>query len=80
MHCIPFQVQKRRKRSTSTLTLEMLHDFIILTTFLLYLVTQGDAHESFIHSKSDKMKLTFQTGALENIHDTNHGWVLFENL
>ena len=77
MYCIPSQVSKKKNRSTCTLTLEMWHDFIILTTFLLHLFNQGDdVHESFILFKSEKLKvrkLAFKTGALENIHDTNHG-------
>ena len=52
---------------------EMLHDFIILTTFLLYLFNQDDFHESFLFfSKAKKWKLKF-TGGLEKIHNTNHG-------
>ena len=50
----------------------MWHDFIILTTFLLYLFDQGDVHNSFILFKNENWKLR-STGALENVHDTKHG-------
>ena len=63
MHCIPSQVSKKKKRSTSTLILEMWKDFTILTTFLSNLLNQGDVCESFILFKSE-------IGALEDIHDT----------
>ena len=35
----------------------MWHDFIILTTFLIYLFTQGDVEESFILFKSEQLKV-----------------------
>ena len=73
MHCIPLQVSKKKKRNTCMLIWEMLHDFIILTTFLLYLFNQGDFHESFLFfSKAKNSKLKF-TGALETIVNANHG-------
>ena len=34
---------------------EMLHDFLILTTFLLYFFNEGDVHKSDILFKSEKM-------------------------
>ena len=44
---------------------EMLHDFIILTTLLLYLFNQGDFHESVLFfSKAKNWKLKF-TGAFK---------------
>ena len=55
MHCIPLQVSKKKKRNTCMLIWEMLHDFIILTTFLLYFFNEGDVHESYILFKSEKM-------------------------
>ena len=59
---------------------EMLHDFIILTTCLLYLFNQGDFHESFLFFlKAKNWKLKF-TGALEKIHNPNHGYALLQNL
>ena len=39
---------------TCMLIWEMLHDFIILTTFLLCLFNQGDFHESFLFSSKPK--------------------------
>ena len=73
MHWIPLQVSKKKKRNTCMLIWEMLHDVIILTTFLLHLFNQGDFHESFLFfSKAKNWKLKF-TGALEKIHNTNHG-------
>ena len=73
MRCIPLQVSKKKKRNTCMLIWEMLHDFIILITFLLYLFNQNDFHESFLFfSNAKNLKLKF-TGALEKIHNTNHG-------
>ena len=44
---------------------EMMQDYIILTTFSLYLFNQGDYHKSFLFfSKAKYWKLKF-TGALE---------------
>ena len=73
MHCIPLQVSKKKKRNICMRIWEMLHDLIILTTFLLYLLNQGESHESFLFfSKAQNLKLKF-TGALEKNHSTNHG-------
>ena len=59
MHCIPLQVSKKKKKNTCMLMWEMLHDFIILSTFLLYFFNQGDFHESFLFfSKAKKLKVT----------------------
>ena len=44
---ITVQVSRKKKMSTRTLISEMSNDFIILTTFSLYLFYQGDVHESF---------------------------------
>ena len=71
MHCISLQVSNKEKRNTCMLVWEMLQDFVILTTFLLYLFNQGDFHKSSLFfSKAKKLKFT---GALEMIHNTNHG-------
>ena len=65
LHSTPLQVSKRKKRNTCMLIREMLQDYIILTTFLLYLFNQGDFHETFLFfSKAKDRKLKF-TGALE---------------
>ena len=65
LHSTPLQVSKTKNRNPCMLIWEMLHDFIILTTFLLYLFNQGDFHESFLFfSKAKDRKLKF-TGALE---------------
>ena len=103
MHCITLQVSKKKKRNTCMLISEILHDFIILSTFLFHLFkgstktrmlcaksttcspqlpeyltvrnsqkqkqttakaaglcipfNEGDVHESYIHFKSEKMKV-----------------------
>ena len=65
LHSTPLQVSKRKKRNICMLIREMLQDYIVLTTFLLYLFNQGDFHESFLFfSKAKDRKLKF-TGALE---------------
>ena len=82
-HCIPPQVSKKKKRCMCMLILEIWHDFIVRTTFLLHLFNHGDVHESFILFKSEKLNVNNHstlgtrlqgkiTGTLENIHDTNH--------
>ena len=36
-------------------------------------LNQGDVHESLILFKAKSGKLKFVAGALENVHDANHG-------
>ena len=57
MHCIPSQVSKKKKRNSCTLIWEMLHDYIVPSTLLLYLFNVDDVHESAILFKSEKLKL-----------------------
>ena len=59
MPCIVLhaECQRRGKRSTCTLILEMWHDVIILTTVSLYLFNHGVVSESFILFKSEKLKV-----------------------
>ena len=75
MHCIPLQVSKKKKRNTCMLMWEMLHDFIILITLLLYLFNQGDFHESFLFfSRGEGGNLSFQDAGLchSNRKSTTH--------
>ena len=51
------------------LIFEMWLDFIILTTFLLYLFNQSMSTSPLFLAKEKNCKLKF-TEALENIHDT----------
>ena len=70
LHCIPFQVSKKRKWSTCTLVLEMCTTLSFLPYFLLYLFNQVEAREPFSLFKSEKLV----------IWNKNHVLVLFRNI
>ena len=60
--CIAFHpkcylYKKEERGSTCTLILEMWHDCIIFTTYLLYSFNQGDIHQSFILFNNETVKI-----------------------